>query len=318
MTAPDRICGFSRGFTLVVISLLLSTFGWATSTAKVVVGVLPTYDQGGSNYGPEFCQHLTTMIFQELQSSSVQPLLLNPGGLYTGTADEYTLDYARKSDVDVALVTVLLTTDMPAKGDFTIKVKADLVDLKTGASMASWQSTTAINRHEVAHEAFETLGDNNSRVGQMRDSMALLRSSSKPFEKQAIGAAARKIAQDINSQAARGVASVTPAREAQPVASGGAPCNINFKVGYVTKHASSKSYDLIVNGKDETLDIKDGEVPLSVPSGTLLIQLAVHDSPYKVPKQALYQLNAQLDCSQNHHDLRYEIGQVGEGFVKWQ
>jgi len=25
-----------------------------------------------------------------------------------------------------------------------------------------------------------------------------------------------------------------------------------------------------------------------------------------------------LDCSQNHHDLRYEIGQVGEGFVKWQ
>ena len=318
MIVPDRICGFSRRFTLVVILLLSSTFALATSPAKVVVGVLPTYDQGGSNYGPEFCQHLTTMIFQELQGSLVQPLLLNPGGLYTGTADEYTLDYARKSDVDVALVTVLLTTDMPAKGDFTIKVKADLVDLKAGASMASWQSTTAINRHEVAHEAFETLGDSNSRVGQMRDSMALLRSSSKPFEKQAIGAAARKIAQDINSQAVRGAASVTPTREALALASGGAPCSISFKVGYVTKHASSKSYDLIVNGKDETLDVKDGEVPLSVPSGPLLIQLAVHDAPYKVPKQDLYQLNAQLDCSQNHHDLRYEIGQVGEGFVKWQ
>ncbi len=130
MTAPDRTCGFLRGFTLVAILLLFSTFALAAAPAKVVVGVLPTYDQGGSNYGPEFCQHLTTMIFQELQSSSVQPLLLNPGGLYTGTADEYTLDYARKSDVDVALVTVLLTTDMPAKGDFTIKVKADLVDLK--------------------------------------------------------------------------------------------------------------------------------------------------------------------------------------------
>jgi hypothetical protein len=318
MVVPDRICDFSRGFTLVVILLLLSTLAWAASPTKVAVGVLPTYDQGGSSFGPEFCQHLTTMIFQELQSSSVEPLLLNPGGLYTGTADEYTLDYARKNDVDVALITVLLTTEMPAKGDFTIKVKSDLVDLKTGASMASWQSTTAINRHEVAHEAFETLGNSNNRAGQVRDQMALYRSSSKPFEKQPLGAAARKIAQDMNSQVTRGAASVTATREARPMASGGGPCNINFKVGYVTKHASSKSYDLIVNGKDETLDIKDGEVPLSVPSGPLLIQLAVHDAPYKVPKQDLYQLNAQLDCSQNHHDLRYEIGQVGEGFVKWQ
>jgi len=317
MTAPDRICSIAQGFTIVAI-LLLSTSAVAASPAKVVVGVLPTYNQGGSNYGPEFCQHLTTMIFEEMQTSSVQPLLLNPGGLYSAMADEYTLDYARKSDVDVALITVLLTTDMPAKGDFTIKVKADLVDLKTGASIASWQSTTPINRHEVAHEAFETLGDNNGRVGQARDQMALYRSSSKPFEKQAIGAAARKIAQDVNSQVTRGTATVAPTREAQPLASGGAPCNINFKVGYVTKHASSKSYDLIVNGKDETLDIKDGEIPLTVPSGLLVIQLAVHDSPYKVPKQDLYQLNAQLDCSQNHHDLRYEIGQVGEGFVKWQ
>jgi hypothetical protein len=318
MIAPERTYDFFRGLTLFVILLLLSTSALAASPPKVVVGVLPTYNQGGSNYGPEFCQHLTTMIYQELQSSSVQPFLLNPGGLYTATADEYTLDYARKSDVDVALVTVLLTTEMPAKGDFTIKVKADLVDLKNGASMASWQSTTPINRHEVAHEAFATVGDNNSRVGQLRDQMSLFRSSEKPFEKQALGGAARKIAQDVNSQVVRGVASVTPAREAQPVASGGGACNINFKVGYVTKHASSKSYDLIVNGKNETLDIKDGEVPLSVPSGPLLIQLAVHDAPYKVPKQDLYQLSAQLDCSQNHHDLRYEIGQVGEGFVKWQ
>ncbi len=318
MMAPDRICGLFRGFTFTIIILLLSTSVLAASPGKVVVGVLPTYDQGGSNYGPEFCQHLTTMIFEELQSSSVQPLLLNPGGLYTATADEYTLDYARKSDVDVALITVLLTTEMPAKGDFTIKVRSDLVDLKTGASMASWQSTTPISRHEVAHEAFTTLGDSNSRVGQVRDSMSYFRSSSKPFEKQAIGAAARKIAQDVNAQAVRGAASVTPTKEAQTVAPGGPPCSINFKVGYVTKHASSKSYDLIVNGKDETLDVKDGEVPISVPSGPLLIQLAVHDAPYKVPKQDLYQLNAQLDCSQNHHDLRYEIGQVGEGFVKWQ
>ena len=298
-------------FVLLFSSLLVAAPG------KVVVGVMPTYDQGGSNYGPEFCQHLTTMIYEEMQNSNLQPQLLNPGGLYTAMADEYTLDYARKSGVDVILVTTLLTTEMPSKGDFTIKVKGELFDLKNGASITSWQSTTPIKRNEVAHEAFEKLGDNNTRVGQARDTITLFRSSSKPFEKQALGGAARKIAQDTSSQASRGATSVTPAQEAKAAASGG-PCKVNFKVGYVTKHASSKSYDLIVNGKDETLDVKDGEVPLSLASGPILIQLAVHDAPYKVTKQDLYQLNTQLDCSQKPQELKYEIGQVGEGFVRWQ
>jgi len=309
MVMRERLCVL--GFVLVFTSLLSAAPG------KVVVGVLPTYDQGGSNFGPEFCQHLTTMIYEEMQSSAVQPLLLNPGGLYTAMADEYTIDYAKKSGVDVALITTLLTTEMPPKGDFIIKVKGDLIDLKTGASITTWQTTTPINRHDVAHETFEKLGDNNGRVGQVRDSMALFRSSSKPFEKQPLGAAARKIAQDTSTQTAHGAASQSSTQEAKSAPSGG-PCKVNFKVGYITKHASSKSYDLIVNGKDETLDVKDGEVPLSAPSGPLLILLAVHDAPYKVPKQDLYQLNAQLDCSQKPQELKYEIGQVGEGFVKWQ
>lgn len=309
MLSRNQICA------LVFVPLFTSLL--AASSGKVVVGVLPTYDQGGSNFGPDFCQHLTTMIFEELQNSTVQPILLNPGGLYTATADEYTLDYANKSGADVALITVLLNTEMPAKGDFTIKVKADLIELKNGTSLLSWQSTTPINRHDVAHEAFEKLGDNNSHIGQARDQLALFRPSSKPFDKQPLGGAARKIAQDINGKVVQGSVSITPTQEVKPVGAGG-PCKINFKVGYVTKHASSKSYDLIVNGKDETLDITDGEIALSAPSGPLLIQLAVHDAPYKVPKQDLYQLNAELDCSQSPHELRYEIGQVGEGFVKWQ
>src|SRR5271166_1168451 len=153
MMAGDRISVLSRRFRCIAILVLLSVSALAAPPGKIVVGVLPTYNQGGSNYGPEFCQHLTTMIYQELQSSSVEPLLLNPGGLYTAMADEYTLDYARKSDVDTMLITTLLTTEMPPKGDFTIKVKGDLIDLKNGVSITSWQSTVPIKRNEVAHEA---------------------------------------------------------------------------------------------------------------------------------------------------------------------
>lgn len=309
---------FANRIVLFVVGTLLTMPALAAPAGRVVVGVFPTYDQGGSNYGPEFCQHLSTMIFYELRNSSVDPLLLNPGGLYTATADEYTLDYARKDKVDVALITVLLNTEMPAKGDFTIRVKGDLIDLKTGASIFSWQSTAPIKRNEVAHEAFAKLGDTNTRVGEIRNDLELFRSSSKPFEKQALGAAARKIAQDMDTQVMHGAGSVTPSNESHPAASGGGPCKIKFKVTYVKKHAVSNSYDLIVNGENETLEIKDGEVPLSVPSGSLLIQLAVHDAPYKVPTQDIYQFSAQVDCSQGYHDLVYEIGQVGEGFLRWQ
>lgn len=43
-------------------------------------------------------------------------------------------------------------------------------------------------------------------------------------------------------------------------ASGPTTCNASFKVVYLSKHASSKSYDAIVNGQNETLGIVDGSL----------------------------------------------------------
>jgi len=307
----DKIGGYRRAQAVLLVVLLLPAATLAAAPGKVMVGIFPTYDQGGSSFGPAFTQHLTTMIFQELQNSNVEPVLLNPGGLYTATLDDWTTDYAQKNGVDAVLITVLLNTQMPAKGDFIVQVKGQLLEAKTGNTLASWQSTAPINRHEVAVEAFKTFGGETSRRAE------LFTPSSRPFEKQPLGGAAHKIADDIDSQVSHASSSLTPTKEPLAAASGGS-CKIDFKVAYPSKHAASKSYDLIANGKDETLNITDGNLSLAVQSGPLLIQLAVHDSPYKMPKQEVYQTNTQVDCSQARHALSFEIGASGEGSLKWQ
>ena len=301
-------CGLALLFFTLLFFPLPAVAG---ASAKVVAGIFPTYDQGGSSYGPIFSQHLTTMIFKELQNSSVEPLLLNPGGLYTSALDDWTIDYARQNHTQVVLITVLLNTDMPAKGDFTVRVKGDLVDLKTGNILSSWQSTAPINRHELAAEVFKTYGGEASRE------LEFYRPSS-TFEKQPLGVAARKIAVDMHNQVLHAAALMTSTDEAPTPSSHGGPCSVNFKVSYVAKHSSSKSYDIVVNGKEETLSIADGNLPLMLQSGPVLIQLSVHDSPYKMPKQSVYQANTQIDCSQDRHNLDLEIGPAGEGFLRWQ
>jgi hypothetical protein len=296
MKAAKRTCGYAL---ICLVAGLFPSFAFATAPAKVVVGVFPTYDQAGESFGQPFSQHLTAIMFRELQDSPVEPVLLNPGGIYTPVEDEWINDYAQKNDIDLALVTVLLKTDIPKKGDATLQVKAELLDVKSGKPVASWQSTVPINRHELFLEH-----------GFFR--------SSRPFEKQPLGGAARKIATDIRDRVVGAASSVNSTREAPAPVSSTASCNIGFKVAYVSKHSISKSYDVIVNGKDETLSIVDGNLPLALRSGPLLLQLAVHDSPYKLPKQELYQVNTQVDCSQGQHDLSFEIGAAGEGFLKWQ
>jgi len=289
--------------------------------ADNTVGVFPVFEMGDSKLGTSFAQHLTAMILRQLQSASVPANLLNPGGLYSGSADAETLDYARSSKVGIALVTTLLSTEIPEKGDFFVRVDGKLVDVASGSELASWESTAPISRHEFLNETASRYG--RQTVAAMPggtygnaaiDIAELGGSSSHPFDKTAVGKAAAKIAADMSAQVAQKV----PAGAANAEAPAAPSCNVDFRVAYVAKHASSKSYDIIVNGKNETLSIVDGKVPLTLNSGPVLVQLVVHDAPYKMPKQDVYQANTQLACTPEQHTLVMQIDQVGEGTLKWQ
>jgi hypothetical protein len=298
--------------------LLLTPTAFAGTTAKVQVGIMPTYTLGNlPTYGPgvvpgygrmsldftsAFSHHLTMLIYQALDKSSVQPSLLNPGGLYSGVGDDWSLDFGKQNHSDVILTTVLLKIDVPKSGDMTLRIRSELWDVKQAKPITSWESSARVNTRDLANEDFRIQFGEGSRR----------------FDKQPLGAAARKIAEDIQSQVTHATSSLPSSGDSQIAEPQPGSCQVDFKVNYVAKHSSSKSYDIVINGKDETMSIADGVLPFRAPSGPLLIQLAVHDPPYKMPKQDLYQANTQLDCSQAIHDLRLEIGPAGEGSLTWQ
>jgi|SRR5579871_1534648 len=314
---------FRRSFCCLLLLLApglpLSALAAPADTGGI--GIFPVFEMGDSKLGTAFAQHLTAMIYHQLQSASIPALLLNPGGLYSGSADAETLEYARGANVKIVLVTTLLSTEIPEKGDFVVRVNGKLVDVVSGSELASWQSTAPVSRHEFMNETASRYGRQTvgvmpgGRYGSTAIDMAeLSASSSHPFEKTAVGKAAEIIAADMRTQ----VAQKAPAGGASAPAPAGGSCKINFRVSYPARHANSKSYDIVVNGKDETLNVADGKTPLTLNSGPVLVQLAVHDAPYKMPKQDVYQANTTLGCTPDQQTLVMEIDQVGEGTLKWE
>jgi hypothetical protein len=285
-----------------------------------VVGIMPVFDTSGETYGQLFSHNLTAMVYQKLDGAAFQVLLLNPGALYNPLIPESVTDYAQTAGVDKVLVMTLQPTDKPQKGDFVLHVEAKLIDMATTKEMAPSVYSVAMSRHDALLEA-ANLGMNadNPISGRMRQGAGLIRAMSdpnKPFAKQPLGKAANTMAESVRAQV---VAQVPVAKGDAAVPPKAGSCTITIGVKYASKKAVSKAYDIIVNGKDESLWTKEGGTTLeNTTSGPIFVQLSVADAPYRLPVQDLYQANTVLDCSQPERTLTLEIGAVGEALFHWR
>jgi hypothetical protein len=138
----------------------------------------------------------------------------------------------------------------------------------------------------------------------------------RPFEKQPLGKAAKSIAESIRTQTISIAPSVSSSKSApQPVAKGG-PCEETFGVSYGKK--ISTAYDFVVNNRDESLGMVDGLAKFSASSGSVVVRVVVHDPPYRLPVQRLYQASVYLDCGLPNRNLTLEIGPTGEAVLQWK
>lgn len=294
-------------FAVIMALLFLGHSAWAGDKEVVRLGILPTFDEGGESFAPVFSQYLTMMMFHDLeQQRGLSPVLLNPGGVYTPSSDEWIADYAQRADVDEVLVTVLQKQEASKQGELTITVRSEMINLASGKRSAAWmQSATIEKRNAVLQYGLDTYFHDIAFI-----------EPSRAFEKQPLGKRARAIADAIALDVPSRI--TAQANRPAPSAAESGPCAVTFKIKYSSKNAASHAYSVIVNGKDDSLDIKDEGLPLNLKSGPLLIQAAVQDAPYKLPKQPIYQANTYLNCSEAHHDLLLDIGAAGEGLLKWQ
>ena len=323
----------------------------AAAPPRLLVGVMPTYDSSGESFGEDFSRYLTLMIFQELYpSDKIEPVMLNPGGIYSPLEQEWIVDFGRKANVDAVLVTNVLESDKPKNSNnWALKMEAFVVDLKTGNKGNTTLLTVPISKKDLeagldqgrrsyassvskvdkgmeyggyAPFGYSAAGLGAAVVYNTAGRRVLMMYSSGPsrvFESQPIGKGARRLAVAAKTQALADAASLTPGGPSTPPPSGPASCGaIQFRVRYLKKNAASKVFTILLNDREESQGVHDGVVSLNPPAGPLVLQVEVKDAPFKLPVQKVYQANTYLDCGQPERTLMMEIGGAGEALLRWQ
>src|SRR5437016_13280511 len=133
-------------YFFMVGAILTATLAFGADHSPLTLGILPLFNAGDDAFAPAFGQHLALKLFQQLQSEAGHAVLLNPGGIYNPSDDEWLLDYGKKGSADFLVITTLLKMDVPEKGDCIITVQTEIMDLKTGSRLGPWKSAVQINK----------------------------------------------------------------------------------------------------------------------------------------------------------------------------
>src|SRR5947209_20221997 len=87
--------------TIAFVCGVTGSSAQAPATSKrISIGVMPVFDATGETYGDLVTQHMTQMLFEDLQGTQMQPVLLNPGGAYTPLDPDLIKEFAQMSSVD--------------------------------------------------------------------------------------------------------------------------------------------------------------------------------------------------------------------------
>jgi hypothetical protein len=292
---------------------------------KVSIGIAPVFDGGGEAFGPVVAQHLTLFTYQDLlESPAAQPSLLSPGGVYSPLDTSWLVEYVQdRADLGLLLVATLKPVVNPSKERWIIPIDLELLNARSGDTLASWTVSTEINSHKTLLEFGQVVLEQGSqgRFGQMKDTYKI--APSRDFEKQPLGKATAHLASSIRETleaklAGLGTAKPSPPASLVPVSVQSTPvsCPVNVRITYGYKHSASHSYMLLANGLDQSTNLKDGTASFSAAEGELLLQFSVNDAPYKLEKEPMYQLSALHSCK--FSNLSVDLGPGGDAHTRWE
>jgi len=304
---------------LLVCSLLVCCAG-AEAQDRKVLGIMPVFDSSGDPFGQQFEQNLTAMVYDKLESAPFQVVVLNPGGLYNPLLPD-TQEYVQSAGVTTVLVAMLKPTDKPQKGDYVLHLEAKLEEAQSGKELNTSNYSGKISHNEALLDAAKVGVDVGSdasytaRRGRNLLSAMTMSNGSRPFAKQPLGKVALNMASSIQAQV---LAQMGTSAGAAPSTGSGA-CTITIRIQYLAKKATSRAYDIIVNGQNNSLWTKDGATTLeNFKSGPMFLQVSVADPPYRMPVQDLYQANTMLDCAKPERQLSLDLGPVGDALLHWR
>jgi hypothetical protein len=310
-----RLRGLAVGLAFLAVTA-------AAPAQRIVIGIAPTYDASGEDYGEAVTQHLTLFTYQNLvDSKQFAPSLLNPGGVYTPLDTSWLTEYVQdRPDIDLLLVTTLKPAVNDKSGGYAINIEVSLLDPHTGDTKSAWIVSDAMKEKNAWLQKGSAMV--TSAVNGRADSYGVsILSTSTDFEKQPIGKITEHLAEEIRDTLPAhlgGLAAKTGPDKALDVALAGSttPCEMHTKVTYNYKHVVSHSYTLLANKLDQSLTVQDGVSTFKAPEGPLLLQFSLNDTPYRLEKEPVYQLSAIHSCKNS--TLVIDVGQGGDAHQHWE
>jgi len=298
----------------ILVIAALAMVAMASSQAqgkRIVIGVLPVYDNSGQSLTENLPVNLTYMIYRDLlKNSDYEPKLLSPGALYDPDAIDTITDYATKAKADVVLISSILPCVKINNLKCRLKMEVRLVNVGNGKSGAKATNDTV----DVATvDLMRTVA-----AAYVSSNYASFLKGPEDFEKQPLGKGAVKLADWTQAYIGTTLPTLDVAPTGTDVVGKPTTCDMDIHVRYVTKHSASKSYTLIVNDKDETSAIKDGLATFIMQSGPIMIRVQANDPPYGMPIEKMYQTSANLDCDSMTRTLSLDIGSAGDMLTHWQ
>jgi hypothetical protein len=278
---------------------------------KMLVGVLPVFDASGDVYSEVLTQHMTFMLFKELQGPNIQPELLNPGGAYTPLDSDLIREFGKMAGVDAVVFTTLQATDKPRNGKWTLHVESQVMDIKSGRLSEAAKHSQEIESRDTKIETFYVSPWSAFLPGVGGTG------GSRPFEKQPIGKKTRDLARLVSAASTSDILNLTNTYSASPLPANPGKCEVKFNIAYTARKTISKAYELVANDQEQSLWIKDGYVRFTASGGILFFHFRLQDAPYRMPVQHVYHVSTFLDCNRPENNLTFEIGPSGEGFVRW-
>lgn len=265
---------------------------------------------------------MTLYLYQDLLGNKqFAPSLLSPGGVYTPLDTSWLSEYVQdRPDLDLLLISTLKpTVPIDKNGGFNISVELSLLDAHTGDAKSTWTVTDTIKSKSAWLEKGQSMLTNS--INERSDRYGLNGiSPSSDFDKQPIGKTTAHLAEEARDSLGThlaGFAKTAPeVVDAGGSVSGSGPCEMHTRVTYNYKHSASHSYTLLANGLDQTTTVQDGISDFKAPEGPLLLQFTINDAPYKLSKQAIYQLSTIHSCKSS--TLVIDVGQGGDAHHHWE
>lgn len=279
------------------------------------VGLLPVYNASGEPYGDVFSAFLTISLFDALAKEGWNCLLLNPGGQYSPFDESRAYVHARDAGVDWV---VFLTLNPARREHYTDSRPEIVLDGRIVSVEENGAPKPFVVRHEVKRRQLDGGFDMGPYPRMPRGAAASEYSlwywyevaSSRRLSKQPLGKAVLRTAAEARASMAAAFPAF-PRRAAPPLTA--SACDLEFRVVDRARKWSSKSFTLVVNGRDESATLKDGVVRFKGTPGVTVFELSMKDAPFGLPIQSSYVATAFVGCTEA--GFRLDIGSGGEALL---